>query len=212
MGSDPQRPPFPTIERLALYTRPLEALQKAQVQVVSSEGLAKMCGVNPAQVRKDLAHFGDFGTRGVGYEVPQLLKAIKKILATDRKWRLCIVGIGNLAKALVESENFRNRGYIFVALFDDTPQKIGTLLAGLEILPFSLIPEKIKELGIEIGVITTKESHTRNAAELLVSGGIKAILNFSPVQLRAPEGVLVENWDISVRFERLAYVLGRGLR
>jgi len=210
MSSDSQRPPFPTIERLALYTRPLEALQKAQVQVVSSENLAKMCGVNPAQVRKDLAHFGDFGTRGVGYEVSELLKAIKKILATDRSWRLCIVGIGNLAKALVESENFKNRGYIFVCLFDNSPEKIGNTLAGLSILPFSMIPEKVKELGVEIGVITTKESDTRNAADLLIKGGIRAILNFSPVQLRAPEGVLVENWDISVRFERLAYALGRG--
>ena len=100
--------PSPTIERLALYSRPLEALLGSAPPVISSERLAGLCGVRPAQVRKDLAYFGEFGVRGVGYDVRALLQEIKKILATDREWTLCIVGMGNLGSALVENENFRN--------------------------------------------------------------------------------------------------------
>lgn len=213
MGINQGRPPFPTIKRLALYTRPLESLLGSKVQVVSSEMLAKMCGVTPAQVRKDLSYFGDFGTRGVGYDVVELLKTIKGILATDRKWNLCIVGIGNLGKALAENENFKKRGYEFVALFDSEKEKIGKSLGpGLVIYPLDEIPQKVKELNIEIGVITTKANQARRAADLLVLGGIRAILNFSPIQLRPPEGILLENIDISVRFEKIAYVLAKGLK
>lgn len=185
----------------------------AKVQVVSSEMLARLCGVTPAQVRKDLAYFGDFGTRGVGYDVAELLKVIKGILATDRVWHLCIVGFGNLGKALAESENFKKRGYEFVAIFDSRKERIGTIIRpGLQILSFEDIPKKVEELRIEIGVISTKPQDTRRAAELLIAGGIKAILNFSPIQLRPPEGILLENIDISVSFERLAYALGKGIK
>ncbi|MBC8456915.1 MAG: redox-sensing transcriptional repressor Rex, partial [Deltaproteobacteria bacterium] len=102
--------PGPTIERLALYSRPLEVLLENGALVISSEKFAEICGVNPAQVRKDLAYFGEFGIRGVGYDVKDLLQEIKKILATDREWILCIVGMGNLGHALVENEDFKKRG------------------------------------------------------------------------------------------------------
>lgn len=207
------RPPLPTIKRLALYTRPLESLLNSKIGVVSSEMLAKMCGVTPAQVRKDLSYFGEFGVRGVGYDVKELLGIIKGILATDRTWNLCIVGIGNLGKALAENENFRRRGYRILALFDSSKEKVGTILKnGLEIYSFEEIPVKVKGLEIEIGIITTKASEARKALELLLKGGIRAIMNFSPVQLNPPEGVLLENVDISVRFERLAYLLGEAGR
>ena len=120
--------PAPTIERLALYSRPLEALQKNGTPLILSEKLAELCGVSPAQVRKDLAYFGEFGIRGVGYDVKALLQEIKHILTTDREWSLCIVGMGNLGRALVENENFRKRGYRFVAVFDSDPEKIGNTL------------------------------------------------------------------------------------
>ena len=110
--------PDATIERIALYSRPIENLMEKGVKVVSSEKLAEMCRVNPAQVRKDLSYFGEFGVRGVGYDVRDLLLEIKKILVSDREWRLGIVGLGNLGKALVAHENFLKRGYRFVAAFD----------------------------------------------------------------------------------------------
>jgi len=198
--------PVPTIERLALYSRPLENLLDNGVLVISSVKLADLCGVNPAQVRKDLAYFGEFGTRGVGYDVQDLLKEIKRILATDREWALCIVGIGNLGNALVENENFRKRGYKFLAAFDSDPRKVNRVLyCGLTIKPASKITHLVRELHIEIGVIATPPFEAQKVTNLLIDSGVKAILNFAPVQVRAPEGCLVENVDFTVRLENLAY-------
>jgi len=200
--------PTPTIERLALYTRPLEIYLKSGIPVISSEILAKHCGVNPAQVRKDLAHFGEFGVRGVGYEVSTLLKEIKKILSTDRIWNICIVGLGNLGTALAENQNFAKRGYEFVAAFDTDPEKIGKYLPrGLQIQPVEKIPEFVEKFKIEIGIITTPPQQAQRVAEWLFSAGIKAILNFAPIQLRSPECCIVENVDFSVNLENLAYHL-----
>ncbi len=204
--------PDPTIERLALYSRPLEALVENGTPVISSGKLAKMCGVNPAQVRKDLAYFGEFGVRGVGYDVRDLLKQIKRILVSDREWRLCIVGMGNLGTALVENENFRKRGYRFVAAFDSDSRKIGKRLScGLTILPTADIPEKVRSLHVEVGVIATPSSQAQRVADMLMDAGIRTLLNFAPIQVRAPECCAVENVDFSVSLENLAYHLAKVL-
>lgn len=202
--------PSPTIERLALYSRPLEDFLQKGTLVTSSENLARLCGVNPAQVRKDLAYFGEFGVRGVGYDVRDLLREIKKILASDREWTLCIVGMGNLGSALVENENFWKRGYRFVAAFDADPNKIGkTLPCGLTIETAAKIREVVQERKIEIGVITTPPFEAQRVANLLMDAGVKAILNFAPIQVRVPECCAVENVDFAVRLEDLAYHLGK---
>ncbi|MBW2124298.1 MAG: redox-sensing transcriptional repressor Rex [Deltaproteobacteria bacterium] len=182
--------PEPTIERLPLYSRPLEELMEADVPVVSSETLAKLCGVNPAQVRKDLAYFGEFGVRGVGYEVANLLKEINRILATDRQWKLCIVGLGNLGSALFENQNFKRRGYIFAAAFDSDPAKVG------RILPNGVVVKHPKMIEVVV-------------PKLLFSAGVRAILNFAPIQLRSPECCIVENVDFTVNLENLAYHLAK---
>lgn len=200
--------PDPTIERLALYSRPLENILENGTPVISSERLAELCGVRPAQVRKDLAYFGEFGTRGVGYDVQGLLQEIRRILATDRDWSLCIVGMGNLGNALAENENFRKRGYRIVAAFDSAPEKAGKKLpCGRIIEPVSKIKQLVRQLHIEIGVITTPPFEAQRAANLLIDSGVKAILNFAPVQVRAPECCVVENVDFTVRLENLVYHL-----
>lgn len=202
--------PNSTIERLAFYSRPLEALLKSGPPIISSEKLAGLCGVNPAQVRKDLAYFGEFGVRGVGYEIQDLLKEIKRILATDRKWTLCIVGMGNLGISLVEDENFRKRGYLFVAAFDSDARKIGRQLpCGLTIEREGKIRELVRELDIEIGLITTPSRAAQRITEMLSAAGVRAILNFAPIQVRTPEGCIVENVDFSVKLESLVYHLER---
>ena len=202
--------PNSTIERLAFYSRPLEALLKSGPPIISSEKLAGLCGVNPAQVRKDLAYFGEFGVRGVGYEIRDLLKEIKKILATDRKRTLCIVGMGNLGISLVEDENFRKRGYLFVAAFDSDARKIGRQLpCGLTIEREGKIRELVRELDIEIGLITTPSRAAQRITEMLSAAGVRAILNFAPIQVRTPEGCIVENVDFSVKLESLVYHLER---
>jgi redox-sensing transcriptional repressor len=200
--------PNPTIERLALYSRPLEAFVKSGTLIVSSEKLADLCGVNPAQVRKDLAYFGEFGVHGVGYEVQELLREIKRILAIDKKWALCIVGMGNLGMSLVENDNFRKRGYLFVAAFDLDSRRAGRRLpCGLTIQPARKIPEQVRELGIDLGIITTSSREAQRAAELLFKAKLKGILNFSTAQIRTPECCIVENVDLSVKLENLVYHL-----
>ena len=202
--------PNSTIERLAFYSRPLEALITSGPPIISSEKLAGLCGVNPAQVRKDLAYFGEFGVRGVGYEIRDLLKEIKGILATDRKWTLYIRGMGNLGISLVEDENFKKRGYLFVAAFDSDTRKIGRQLpCGLTIEPERKTRELVRELGIEIGVITTPSRAAQRVTERLSDAGVKAILNFAPIQVRTPECCIVENVDFSVKLENLVYHLER---
>jgi redox-sensing transcriptional repressor len=206
------RIPDPTIERLALYSRPLEDLLKGGTPLISSERLAQFCGVSSAQVRKDLAYFGEFGVRGVGYDVKDLLQEIKKILATDREWTLCIVGMGNLGSALVENENFRARGYIFVAAFDSDPKKIGKRLpCGLVIESVDHIMKTVRAHGVEIGVITTPRKAAQRVAESLMDAGAKAILNFAPFQVRPRKYCTVENVDFTVKLEHLVYHLGKVL-
>ncbi len=202
--------PDATIERIALYSRPLERLLENGEQLVSSERLAELCNVNPAQVRKDLSYFGEFGVRGIGYDVLDLLKEIRKILVSDREWKMGIVGIGNLGMALVENANFAKRGYKFVAAFEVDPQKIGKELpCGLIIQPVEKLKTLTQDLGIEVGVIATQPSQAQTAADMLIETGIKAILNFSPVQLRQPKGCLLENVDFSVKLDDLAYHLSK---
>ena len=200
--------PAPTIERLALYSRPLETFVESDTPIVSSEKLAELCGVNPAQVRKDLAYFGEFGVRGVGYEAQALLREIKRILGTDREWSLCIVGMGNLGMSLVENDNFRKRGYRFAAAFDLDPRKVGKRLpCGLTIQPARTIPEQVEKLSIDLGIITTSSREAQRAAELLFKANVKGILNFSPAQVRTPECCIIENVDLSVKLENLVYHL-----
>ncbi|UCF56558.1 MAG: redox-sensing transcriptional repressor Rex [Deltaproteobacteria bacterium] len=202
--------PEATIERIALYSRPLERLLGKGEQLVSSEKLAELCNVNPAQVRKDLSYFGEFGVRGIGYDARDLLTEIRKILVSDREWKLAIVGMGNMGNALVENANFRKRGYRFVAAFDSDPQKIGKRLpCGLIIQSVQNIKPLTQELGIELGVITTPPAQAQAAADILINAGIKAILNFSPVQVRQPEGCLLENVDFTVKIDDLAYHLSK---
>lgn len=202
--------PGATIERIALYLRPLERMEEKGTLVVSSEKLAKICKVNPAQVRKDLCYFGEFGVRGVGYDVRELLGEIKKILLSDRQWKLGIVGMGNLGMALLHHQNFQKRNFRFVAAFDSDPEKIGEILpTGLIIQPVSRIRELAEELGIEMAILATPATESQGVASLLFEAGVRAILNFSPIQVRKPECCLVVNADFTVNLDNLAYHLSK---
>jgi redox-sensing transcriptional repressor len=202
--------PDATIERISIYSRPLEKLWEGGTLVVSSEQLARLCKVNPAQVRKDLSHFGEFGVRGIGYGVHDLLMEIKKILVSNREWKLGIVGIGGMGMALLSHENFLKRGYRFVAAFDKDPERIGEKLpSGLIVQPLENLKSLTRTLGIEIGVIAAPPSQAQTAADLFIEAGIKAILNFSPIQLRQPEHCLMENVDFTVNLDNLAYHLNK---
>jgi redox-sensing transcriptional repressor len=200
--------PSATITRLSLYSRALEELMHSQVNIIASDKLAQKCGVNPAQVRKDLAYFGEFGVRGVGYFVKELLFEIKKILGLNRRWRMALVGIGNLGLALVAHENFPKQGYEFVSVFDVDPKKVGRRLpSGQMINNLDDLETVVREKAVEIGVIATPAVHAQATAQRLIKAGIKAILNFAPSQIQMPEGFIVENVDFTVKLDNLAYHL-----
>lgn len=190
-----ERIPRATLLRLATYLQVLEHMNKEGVQVVASEPLAKACEVNASQVRKDLAYFGEFGVRGVGYYVSYLLDAIKTCLHVNRSWRACLVGVGNMGRALIHHQEFRSRGFYLMAAFDCDPFKIGENIYGLEIFCTKTLEEKVKENNIEIGIIATPPERAQRATNQLVDAGIKGIINFSSTRITAPEHVFVEYVD-----------------
>ena len=200
--------PSATITRLSLYSRILEKLLAEDTRIISSERLATLCDVNPAQIRKDLAYFGEFGVRGVGYYVKELLFEIKRILGLNKEWRMGIVGVGNLGLALLSHENFSKQGYMFVAAFDNDPQKVSRKLPnGLAIHHINDLPHHAKERGIEIGIIATPSNWAQDIANRLIKANIRAILNFAPTQIHVPPGFKVENVDFTVKLDNLAYHL-----
>ncbi|MFW6122840.1 MAG: redox-sensing transcriptional repressor Rex [Thermodesulfobacteriota bacterium] len=203
--------PAATITRLSIYSRYLEALAQEGVKIIASDKLAEKCGVNPAQIRKDLAYFGEFGIRGVGYFVKELLFEIKRILGLNKIWKMALVGIGNLGSALLAHQNFIRQGYEFAAVFDVDPAKVGRRLpSGQVIHHLDELVMVIKDQDIEIGVIATPADRAQDVARRLIDSGVKAILNFAPTQLQVIEGMAVENVDFTVKLDNLAYHLTMG--
>lgn len=200
--------PKATITRLSMYYRQLELLEFDGYRMVSSEKMAWLCQVNPAQVRKDLGYFGEFGVRGVGYDVRDLQAQIKKILAVNRDWNLAVAGIGKLGSAFLEHQNLAARRFNCVAAFDNDPGKIGFATpSGIRISDIADLQEIVDELDIEIGVITTPPLAAQGVADLFIGAQVNAILNFSPTRIRVPECCLVENIDFTVRLDILTYRL-----
>lgn len=207
----PIKIPKATITRLSVYYRQLELLELDGSGTVSSEKLAWLCQVNPAQIRKDLGYFGEFGVRGVGYDVKGLQVQIKRILAVNRNWNLGIAGVGNLGSALLEHQNLPARGFDCVAAFDNDPQKIGsTTASGLVVRDVRNLKQAVDELNIDIGVIATPPSAAQGVAYLLVDADVKAILNFSHARLRVPDDCLVENVIFTMKLDMITYKLHHG--
>lgn len=187
--------PRATIQRLAVYVQVLENLLREGTDVISSEPLAKACNVNASQIRKDLAYFGEFGVRGVGYYVKNLIESITSVLGVNREWRTVLVGVGNLGRALLNHKEFRLRGFHIVGAFDCDPFKIGEEVSGLEVVCTKRLKEKLADLDVEIGIITTPPERAQRAANHLVDAGIKGILNFAPARITVQDDIFVEYVD-----------------
>ena len=204
--------PEATIRRLSRYSRCLEEMEEKREKVVSSAQLAHKCMVNAAQVRKDLAYFGEFGIRGVGYYVKDLLNNIKKILGSNKEWRMGLVGVGNLGSALLSYKDFLKQNYKIVAVFDIDPTKvIGRVSEKLgkpvEVFHINRIKDVAKERKIEIGIITTPPSEAQSIANMLVEAEVRGILNFAPVQVTVPEGFVAKDVFFTTILDNLAYLL-----
>jgi redox-sensing transcriptional repressor len=201
------RIPEATISRLSHYSRFLERLEKRGIITVSSGEIAKGVGVSPAQVRKDLAYFGEFGTRGVGYNVKDLIHYIMKILGLTQNWPVILVGAGNLGTALCTYRGFTDRGFNIVGVFDNDLTKIGKRIVELEVYPLERMAEVVAEHNVKIGIIAVPISAVPDIAKVMVDAGIHAILTFGPVVLDVPERVIVRNVDLTVKLEILTFNL-----
>lgn len=203
--------PLATIHRLATYVQVLENLARDGVEIVSSSPLAESCGVNASQVRKDLAYFGEFGIRGVGYNVKALIRAITQSLGVDREWKIALVGVGNLGRALLNHGEFRARGFNIVAIFDCDPFKIGEIMHGMEVRCTDDMKSLVQPWEIDMGIITTPPERAQRAADNLFNAGIMSILNFAPARIRAPKNARVEYVDFFHHLYTLAFDLTKTL-
>ncbi len=197
--------PEATIARLPVYHRCLLQLQSEERPTVSSEQLADLAGVNAAKVRKDLSYFGSYGTRGVGYDVEQLLIEIRRELGLTHDWPCIIVGAGNLGSALAKFAGFTDRGFSVVAVVDTDPAKVGQTLGSLVVHHEDELARLVREHDITIGIITTPPIAAQEAAETLVDAGVRSILNFAPTLLDVPSHVLVRDVDVAVELQILAF-------
>jgi len=197
--------PKPTVRRLGLYYRCLTRYKEEGVNFVSSQDIADRLNIKPSQVRKDLSYFGEFGKRGLGYNVSKLISEIAHIIGVNKEWNIAIIGAGNLGSALANYPGLAKHKFNVVAIFDNDRQKVGKKIAGIPVSHISELDEKVKELNIEIAVIAVPESAAQYVAELVEKAGIKGIVNFSPIKLRT--NIPVEDVDITLSFETLAYMI-----
>jgi redox-sensing transcriptional repressor len=200
-----------TAGRLSVYLRCLNTLDAAGVKTISSKALAEQFHLNAAQIRKDLAYFGEFGVRGVGYYVKELKRHLRMILGLDRTVRVAILGAGNLGLALADYPGFRQEGFAIVALFDVERNKIGRhSRAGVSIYDTGEFRKFVKKENIDIAVVAVPADSAQSVVTMAVQAGIRAILNFSPGTLKVPPGVKLKNVDLTVSLESLSFFLARG--
>lgn len=197
--------PSAAISRLVTYVRILTALEEQGVTRTSSDLLAEEAQVSAFQVRKDLAYFGRFGTRGMGYTVPALRRELRRILGLNRRWTICIVGLGRLGQALVDYPGFEDYDFELVGLFDADPAKIGKVLKGLPIRHPGDLPGVVADHGVRMGFICVPVSEAQLVATMMVEAGITGILNFAPTVLEVPPEVNVERVDFLAGLKRLAF-------
>jgi redox-sensing transcriptional repressor len=200
-----------TTNRLSVYLRCLNTLEDAGVKTISSQGLAEQFHLNAAQIRKDLAYFGEFGVRGVGYYVRDLKRHLRAILGLDRKLRVAIMGAGNLGLALADYPGFRLEGFEIVALFDSLTDKVGQKSrGGVPIHDVHDLKKIARRDGISIAVIAVPAASAQQVIGLVVAAGIKAILNFSPGTVQVPRDVKLKSVDLTVSLESLSFFLAQG--
>jgi redox-sensing transcriptional repressor len=196
-----------TVRRLSIYLRFLEEFEDRGLATVSSEELARRGGTTSAQVRKDLSFFGSFGKRGLGYSVPELAAALREILGLGREWRVVIIGAGKIGAALAQYRGFRQRGYNIVAVYDSNADKIGRTLEGIAIRDMVRFEADVAADRPEIAVIAIPAEGAQEVLDRIVRTGIKAVLNFAPVQLHAPADVTVKTVNMAMELEGLSFAL-----
>jgi redox-sensing transcriptional repressor len=193
-----------TIRRLSVYLRFLE---QAKSPTISSGELARLGGTTSAQVRKDLSFFGSFGKRGLGYDVHELATTMRSILGLGKRYRVALVGAGKIGSALAQYRGFRQRGFDIVSIFDADSAKIGKSWNGMPVQDVKALPAALAKEPVDIAVLVTPPESAQGVTDAMVKAGIKAILNFAPIQLSVPDDVTVKNVNLALELETLSYAL-----
>jgi len=197
--------PTPAVYRLSFYLRQLEAFQKGDKHTISSKQLGDALGYTDAQVRKDLAYFGQFGHPGIGYRVEELISQLRKILGTDKVWNVLLVGAGNLGRALMAYHGFLRKGYRLAAVFDADPSKVGQEFGELKIESMDRLAAVAGEEKIKLAIMSVPADAAQAVADKLVAAGIRGIMNFAPVSVSVPADVSVQGVDLAVQLEQLSF-------
>ena len=201
----PELIPNPAVRRLSLYLRQLEAFQRKDRRTISSKQLGESLGLTDAQVRKDLAYFGQFGHPGIGYRVEDLIAQVRKILGTDKTWNVLLVGAGNLGRALMAYKGFEKKGFRLSAVFDADPGKIGKKHGPFPIQGLAELASTIQQKNIRLAIIAVPADHAQDVADQLVAAGVRGILNFAPVSISVPSDVALTAVDLAVQLEQLSF-------
>ncbi|BBI33241.1 redox-sensing transcriptional repressor Rex [Cohnella abietis] len=195
------------VRRLPVYLRFLNELSASRIQTVSSQDLGEKLDLNPAQIRKDLAYFGEFGRKGVGYNVDYLIEKIRQILKLDKMMHVALVGTGNLGRALCNYNMYIKDNMKIVSVFDADESKKGTLINQLTVQPMQELSAAVKQHDISVGIITVPSAEAQNVADQFVAAGIRGILNFAPVVLKSIPGVRIHHADFTAELLSLAYYM-----
>lgn len=203
----PKIPPM-TVRRLSAYYRILRSLEShGDTEPLSSEKMSHLTGFTAAQVRRDLAYFGSFGKRGVGYDIAELQNSLRSILGIDHPWSLALVGVGNLGTALLSYRGFSAQGFHIVSAFDSDATKHGRRFGSIVVRPMEDLPRAVREDGIALAIVAVPAGEAQAVVDAVVAAGIKGILNFAPAQLQVPRGVNLARVDLSIEIEYLTYLL-----
>lgn len=207
MPKVPRIPPM-TVRRLSTYYRILRGLEsQGDTEPLSSERMSQLTGFTAAQVRRDLAYFGSFGKRGVGYDIQELQQSLRSILGIDRQWSIALVGVGNLGMALLSYRGFSAQGFHIQSAFDSDATKHGRRLGSILVRPVEDLPRAAREENIQMAIVTVPPAEAQTVVDQVVGAGIKGILNFAPVQIQVPKGVYLVRVDLSIEMEYLSYLL-----
>lgn len=195
------------VGRLPRYLQALEHMLKDGIKTTSSQELGESIGISAAQIRKDLSQFGEFGKQGTGYSIRFLIDQIQAILHLNQPWKLALVGVGDLGNALARYQGFTTRGFHIVLAFDNDPAKIGKLIGEVVIQDIACMAEEVQKNEVKIAMLTVPASAAQSAAEELVKGGVRAILNYAPISLNLPTDVYVQYIDPIVKLQHMTYYL-----
>ncbi len=195
------------IGRLPVYLRALQRMAEQGMKTTSSQELGERVGISAAQIRKDISQFGEFGKQGTGYSIPFLIDKLREILKVDRIWDVALVGAGDMGHALARYQGFINRGFRIVMVFDNDPAKIGQKIGDFVVEDSATMVDRIREAGVKIAMLTVPAVAAQEVTDLLVKAGIKAILNYAPINVNVPPDVHVQYIDPATHLQRMTYYL-----